>query len=96
MLIVVNKIAGPGGDPRMLEGFKHAVPAMKQFSGFLGLEIWTAEDGSMQGVSRWASKEALNEYLNHPLFKSHHSGTSTHETGSGGQGGNYYTSETIG
>ncbi|GCE10827.1 antibiotic biosynthesis monooxygenase family protein [Tengunoibacter tsumagoiensis] len=76
MFIAVNTIAGPGGNERMLEGFKHATPAMKQFTGFLGLEIWTAPDGSMQAISRWTSKEALDEYIHNSLFRSHHGGAS--------------------
>jgi heme-degrading monooxygenase HmoA len=78
MFIAVNKIGGPAGhgrDPQMMvAGFQRAMAGMKQFQGFLGLEIWTAEDGSMQAVSRWTSKEALDEYLNSSLFGQHHSG----------------------
>lgn len=72
MFIAVNTIAGPGGSERALQGFRHAAPTMKQLKGFLGLEIWTAPDGSMQAISRWTSKEAMEEYLAHPLFGRHH------------------------
>jgi heme-degrading monooxygenase HmoA len=58
----------------MVEGFKHALPDMQQFSGFLGLELWEAADGTMQAVSRWASKEALDEYTNNQVFRQHHGG----------------------
>ncbi len=95
MLIVVNTVAGPGGNDKVVEGFKHAIPAMKQFKGFLGLEIWTAQDGSMQAISRWTSKEALDEYVNHPLFQSHHRRASGEQMNTPGQV-SYYTGEQIG
>jgi heme-degrading monooxygenase HmoA len=75
MYIVVNKIAVPAEHrQQVLEGFKHALPGMKRFSGFLGFELWTAEDGTVLGVSRWESKEAVDEYLRHDLFRQHHGG----------------------
>jgi heme-degrading monooxygenase HmoA len=80
MYIAMNRIAAPGGHSQaMIEGFKHALPAMKRFNGFLGLELWTAEDGTVNAVSRWASKEALDEYLKNDLFKQHHSGTGSEQ-----------------
>ena len=58
MYIAVNCIAAPEGQKQaMIEGFRHAAPGMKRFSGFLGLELWTAEDGTINAVSRWASKK---------------------------------------
>ncbi|HEY4385479.1 MAG TPA: antibiotic biosynthesis monooxygenase family protein [Ktedonobacteraceae bacterium] len=82
MLIAVNKVpVSPDRRAATIEGFKRAVPAMKQFSGFLGMEIWTEQDGSLLAVSRWTSKEALEEYTNNALFRSHHSGTSTEQRG---------------
>lgn len=95
MFIAVNTIAGPGGNEKMLQGFKHATPAMKQFQGFLGLEIWTAPDGSMQAVSRWTSQEALKEYTTNPLFNSHHGGASGEQMNIPGQV-SYYTAEVLG
>jgi len=75
MYIAVNRIAASEDQVQaMIEGFKHAAPGMKRFSGFLGLELWTAEDGTIHAVSRWASKEALDEYLKDDLFRHHHSG----------------------
>lgn len=76
MYIAVNRVAGPGAPTeRVIEGFKHAAPHMKMFKGYLGLELWTGEDGSMQAISRWESKEALDEYLNSDMFKGHHGGS---------------------
>ncbi len=78
MYIVVNTISVPEEQRQaVIEGFKHALPGMKRFSGFLGFELWTAEDGSMQAVSRWESKEAVEEYLQNDLFQRHHSGVSS-------------------
>jgi heme-degrading monooxygenase HmoA len=94
MFIAVNNIAGPGGNEKMLEGFKRAAPSMKQFKGFLGLEIWTAPDGSMQAISRWTSKEALDEYLNHTLFRSHHGSASSEPQNTHAQI-SYYNAEVL-
>jgi heme-degrading monooxygenase HmoA len=92
MYIAVNRIAAPEGQVQaMIEGFKHAVPGMKRFSGFLGLELWTAEDGT---VSRWASKEALDEYLKDDLFRHHHSGAGSEKMNVPNQV-SYYSAEVL-
>lgn len=93
MYIVVNTIPNTKA---MIEGFKHALPDMKQFGGFLGLELWEAADGTMQAVSRWASKEALDEYTSHQAFRQHHGGSG----GGGAHAGGppavaYYTCEVL-
>jgi heme-degrading monooxygenase HmoA len=80
MFIAVNKISASSSQKEaMVEGFKKAGPGMKQFSGFLGLEIWTEQDGSLLAVSRWTSKEAMDEYTSNALFRSHHRGTSAEQ-----------------
>ena len=95
MFIAVNRIAAPEGQSQaMIEGFKHALPGMKRFSGFLGLELWTAEDGSILAVSRWASKEALYEYLKNDLFRQHHSGASSEQMNVPNQV-SYYSAEVL-
>jgi len=95
MYIAVNRIATPEGQLQaMIEGFKHAAPGMKRFSGFLGLELWTAEDGSINAVSRWASKEALDEYLQNDLFHQHHSGASSAQMNVPNQV-SYYSAEVL-
>jgi heme-degrading monooxygenase HmoA len=95
MYIAVNRIAAPEGQAQaMIEGFKHAAPGMKRFSGFLGLELWTAEDGSIHAVSRWSSKEALDEYLKNDLFRQHHSGASTEQVNDPNQV-SYYSAEVL-
>ncbi|HEX6109110.1 MAG TPA: antibiotic biosynthesis monooxygenase family protein [Ktedonobacteraceae bacterium] len=95
MYIAVNRIAAPEGQVQaMIEGFKHAAPGMKRFSGFLGLELWTAEDGTIHAVSRWASKEALDEYLKDDLFRHHHSGAGSEQMNAPNQV-SYYSAEVL-
>jgi heme-degrading monooxygenase HmoA len=95
MYIAVNRIVAPAGQVQAtIEGFKHAAPAMKRFSGFLGLELWTAEDGAIQAVSRWASKEALDEYLKDDLFRRHHGGAGREQMDVPNQV-SYYSAEVI-
>ncbi|HTI14177.1 MAG TPA: antibiotic biosynthesis monooxygenase [Dictyobacter sp.] len=77
MFVSANKIRVPEEHrAHVFEGFRRALPAMKQYSGFLGLELWTAEDGSVLAISRWTSKEAMGEYTNSDMFKAHHPGAS--------------------
>ncbi len=95
MYIAVNRIVAPAGQVQaMIEGFKHAAPGMKRFSGFLGLELWTAEDGAIQAVSRWASKEALDEYLKDELFRHHHGGAGSEQMNEPNQV-SYYSAEVL-
>ncbi|GHO89193.1 antibiotic biosynthesis monooxygenase family protein [Dictyobacter formicarum] len=75
MFIAVNKVTVPAErQEAMMKGFEHAIPGMKQFKGFLGMELWVADDNTVLAVSRWESKEALEEYTNNDLFKQHHGG----------------------
>ena len=95
MYIAVNRIAAPESQAQaIIEGFKHAVPGMKRFSGFLGLELWTAEDGTIHAVSRWVSKEALDDYLKNDLFRQHHSGASSEQMNVPNQV-SYYSAEVL-
>lgn len=95
MYIAVNQIAVPASQAQaMIEGFKHAAPGMKRFNGFLGLELWTAEDGTINAVSRWASKEALDEYLKDDLFQHHHSGANSEQRNVPNQV-TYYSAEVL-
>ncbi|GCF10752.1 antibiotic biosynthesis monooxygenase family protein [Dictyobacter arantiisoli] len=74
MLIAVNKIPTTSAEQReaISKGFRHATPGMKQFKGFLGMELWTESDGTINAISRWESKAALEEYKSNPLFGQHH------------------------
>ncbi|WP_438020794.1 antibiotic biosynthesis monooxygenase family protein [Sorangium sp. So ce315] len=74
MFIVVNTItASAPALQAMVESFRRAAPEMRQFSGFLGLEIWL-DDGSLKAVSRWESREAFQEYPRSEVFRRHHRG----------------------
>ncbi len=96
MFIAVNKIQVPVAHRQAaLEGFEKAMPAMKHFKGFLGLELWTAEDSSILAVSRWESKEALDEYVKNDLFKQHHGGQSSGQV-SGSDVTTYYEAKLLG
>ncbi|HEX6481428.1 MAG TPA: antibiotic biosynthesis monooxygenase family protein [Ktedonobacteraceae bacterium] len=96
MYIVVNKISVPADHRQaMVEGFKHALPGMKRFSGFLGFELWTAEDGTVQAVSRWESKEAVDEYLQNDLFRQHHGAPASQQDNSSNQVTTRYTAEVL-
>ena len=97
MFIAVNKIMAPAEHRQaVIEAFEKAAPEMKQFKGFLGLEMWTAEDNTLQAVSKWESKEAMEEYTNNSLFSRHHGGgASSGEPGRGGPVTTYYTASTV-
>lgn len=97
MYVVVNKLSVPADQRQALvEGFKHALPSMKRFSGFLGFELWTAEDGTVQAVSRWESKEAVDEYLQNDLFRQHHGGSASSQESASNQVTTRYTVEVLG
>jgi heme-degrading monooxygenase HmoA len=96
MFIAVNKIQVPAAHRQAaIEGFEKAMPGMKGFKGFLGLELWTSEDNTLLAVSRWESKEALDEYVNNELYRQHHG-----ESGGGRAGGSdvttYYEAKVLG
>jgi len=93
MFIAVTHVKAPKEAlERMMIGFRHAAPAMKQFSGFLGLELWRDED-SLRAVSRWESREAMEAYSKSDLFLAHHGGA----PGAQGPGGQveYYNGEVV-
>lgn len=93
MFIAVNRIQVPvEHQERLIGNFEKAMPGMKRFKGFLGLELWTAEDNTILGVSRWESKEAMEEYLNNSLFQQHHGSASSNEA----HPTEYYTAKILG
>lgn len=79
MFIAVTRVAAPTAQlDQMAEAFRRAAPDLKQFEGFLGLELW--RDGeSLQAVSRWESRAAMEAYQRSAVFGAHH--------GTGGQPG---------
>lgn len=95
MFIAVNRISAPAGMvQKMIEGFRHAAPEMKRFGGFLGLELWTSPEGVIEAVSRWETREALDEYLKHDIFAAHHGGASSEQMNVSNQV-SYYSAEVL-
>jgi heme-degrading monooxygenase HmoA len=58
---------------RMAEAFRQGAPDLKRFPGFLGFELWTNED-TLEAVSRWESREAMEAYAHSEVFRAHHGG----------------------
>jgi heme-degrading monooxygenase HmoA len=79
---------------RMAEAFRKNAPDMKQFAGFLGLELWMNED-TLEAVSRWESREAMEAYSQSGAFQSHHGRGSGGPQGPGAGGVEYYTGEVL-
>jgi heme-degrading monooxygenase HmoA len=79
MFIAVNKVAVPASQQeRIKQEFERRAGDLKQLKGALGLELWTSDEALLV-VSRWESKEAMDEYVNHPMFRRHHPNTSSGE-----------------
>ena len=102
MFITVTRIAAPPEAlDRMAGAFRQHAPDLKQFAGFLGFELWRDAD-SLQAVSRWESREAMEGYAASGVFGAHHGGQSSGQSGAqsqGGQGGGgsvtYYEGEVV-
>ncbi|MBV9578179.1 MAG: antibiotic biosynthesis monooxygenase [Chloroflexi bacterium] len=72
MFIAVTRITAPGAaQERMVEGFRRGGPDLKRFPGFLGFELWR-NDTTLEAVSRWESREAMEAYRASPMFGAHH------------------------
>lgn len=72
MFIAVTRIKAPQQAlDRMAEGFRRNAPDLKQFPGFIGFELWRSDD-TLEAVSRWESKQAVEAYSRSPMFQSHH------------------------
>ena len=82
MFIAVTRIAAPAEAlDRMAGAFRKAAPDLKQFNGFLGFELWR-DTQTLQAVSRWESRAAMETYTRSSLFGAHHGG----ETGAQAHG----------
>lgn len=68
---------------RVAAAFRKSAPDLKQFSGFLGFELWTNDD-TLQAVARWESREAVEAYTKSDMFHAHHGGPGAQQ-GPGGQ-----------
>jgi heme-degrading monooxygenase HmoA len=74
MYVVVNHIPAAAHEiDRMVEAFRKSVPDLKQFDGYLGMELWR-EEGMLLAVSKWRDREAFLQYPRSEVFKEHHKG----------------------
>lgn len=100
MYVAVTRVSAPKPAlERMAAAFRQAMPDLRKVPGCLGFELWLS-DTTLEAVSKWESKEAVQGYANSPLFTSHHGGSSQGGQGSssGGPGGGqveYYEGEVL-
>ena len=81
MYVAVTRIKMPKPMlDHIAEAFKKSAPEMKQFAGFLGFELWR-NDETLEAISRWESREAVDAYTKSDMFHKHHPTGAT-----GGQG----------
>jgi heme-degrading monooxygenase HmoA len=93
MFIAVTRIRLPRERrERMLQAFRQNAPDLKRFDGFLGFELWQNDD-TLEAVSRWESRQAMEAYSHSAAFQAHHGGpaggggtAAGHGPGAGGQG----------
>ncbi|MBV9168607.1 MAG: antibiotic biosynthesis monooxygenase [Chloroflexi bacterium] len=79
--MAVTRITAPReAQERMVEGFRRGGPELKRFPGFLGFELWR-NDSTLEAVSRWESREAMEAYRSSPMFGSHHGAPGATSTG---------------
>ncbi len=74
MFIATNNFTG--AEPAlavMVEAFRKTAPDLRQFEGFLSLEVWRGE-GTLLVVSKWSSREAFMAYPRSEAFQRHHKG----------------------
>lgn len=72
MFVAVNRITAPAqAIDRMVEGFRHNAASLKDFEGFLALELWRG-DGTLDAVSKWTSRAAFEAWANSDSFLASH------------------------
>ncbi|HZC04278.1 MAG TPA: antibiotic biosynthesis monooxygenase [Ktedonobacterales bacterium] len=90
MFVAVNRITAPQqAMDRMVEGFRRNAESLKQFEGFLALELWRGET-TLEAVSKWASREAFEAWANSDSFLASHGfarGQGGQQGAQGAQGG---------
>lgn len=95
MVIAVTKIGAPRERiERIAAGFRHAAPAMQQFPGCVGFELWVNDD-TLEAISRWESREAIRAYEQSPLFAAHHPGAGGGQQSAPGGQVEYFEGEVI-
>src|SRR2546423_1330735 len=71
-VIAAARVAAPSQAlERMSGGCRRGAPELKRFPGFLGFELWRNEK-TLEAVSRWESREAMESYRSSPMFGAHH------------------------
>ena len=81
--VAVTRIKAPRqAQERMIEGFRRGGPELKRFPGFLGFELWRNED-TLEAVSRWESRAAMEAYRSSPVFGAHHGSGASSGSGDG-------------
>jgi heme-degrading monooxygenase HmoA len=74
MFIAVTRMpVAPEQMAQISEAFRRSAPDMQRFPGFLGLELWRSAD-TLQAVSRWESRAAMEAYQQSAAFQAHHQG----------------------
>ncbi len=72
MFVTVTRVQLPKERlDRMAEAFRQGARDLKQFPGFLGFELWRNDD-TLEAVSRWESREAMEAYSRSDAFRAHH------------------------
>lgn len=72
MLVTVTRVQLPKDRlDHLAEVFRNGARDLKQFPGFLGFELWRNET-TLEAVSRWESREAMESYARSDAFRSHH------------------------
>lgn len=79
MFVAVTRIKVPNhAQERMVDGFRRGAVELKRFPGFVGFELWRNDD-TLEAVSRWQSREAMERYRASPMFAAHHGPGSSSE-----------------
>jgi heme-degrading monooxygenase HmoA len=94
MYITVTTVKAPSEHlDHIAQAFRDAAPSMQGFPGCTGFELWRKGD-TLQAVSRWESREAIEAYARSDLFTAHHPGAATGQGAGPGQV-EYYEGEVL-
>jgi heme-degrading monooxygenase HmoA len=89
MFIAVTTIKLPADQlEHVASAFRRTAPDLKQFAGFLGLELWRSGD-TLKAVSRWESQRAMEAYAQSGIFQAHHGPEARAQSQGAGQAESY-------
>jgi len=72
VLVTVTRVQIPKEQQgHLAAAFRKGAQELKQFPGFLGFELWL-NDTTLEAVSRWESRQAMEAYTQSDLFRAHH------------------------